>query len=195
MKRDFLIHLYLHSFFFFLKWNIQVPYCKCKKLTSTQVYACVNLPSLLVAVSQGRQNCPINVSKCSRTTLKIFSLGEKIFTCERQQKGKLSTTMVWVLTAHFEYRNLFIVISLPSYTNIPLIKMDLRKCKGEKKCQFKPNHILNQEISTQPPWKDKFIKTGHHGNLITLSKEVTLPVAPSCVEQITFCDVATWSVN
>lgn len=47
-------------------------------------------------------------------------------------KRNLALQRLGFLHAFSEYEKFFIAISLPSYTNILLIKMDFCKCKGEK---------------------------------------------------------------
>lgn len=91
------------------------------------------------------------------------------------------------LQLHFEYGNLFIAISLPSYTNIPLIKEGFLQVHRRKKSQLKKNCLLNQKSVLnylEGTSSSELDPVG--GNLIMLSEEVTFSVAMSCAEQTTF---------
>lgn len=88
----------------FLGSNIKLA-SSVKKTIQRKVFASAQSQDLpfqgtqlphLVIVAQGRQKCPSNVSALQQHW-KYFSAGELFFSCERQQWGKFSTAMPWVL--------------------------------------------------------------------------------------------------
>lgn len=190
MKRDSVTHLYL-CLSSKIKHNTQLPCWNYNRLTYAQHYTCVNPPTSPWLLFPRKAKLHNNVPRGPRTTLEGTQTGRQFFTCERQHLGKLSTIKVWVLYSWlWKQKSLCIYYSFflqkhPTDKN-GFLQVQRRKKMPVKKTKNTTQLPFESEISAQQPCRYKFINTGHHGSLITLSETLTSPAALSCVEQTLF---------